>query len=81
MLAIDLTDPSVVSPGIAGFLTLFVLALAFIVLVRSMVGHLRKVRFQADREAAQQAAEAGASEAGASEVGSSEAGAADRPKG
>jgi hypothetical protein len=35
-----------------GFLTLFILALAFIVLIRSMVGHLRKVRYQAEREAA-----------------------------
>src|SRR4051794_25020048 len=34
-----------VSPGIAGFLVVFVLALATVVLIRSMVGHLRKVRY------------------------------------
>jgi hypothetical protein len=34
-----------VSPGIAGFLVVFVLALATVLLIRSMVGHLRKVRY------------------------------------
>jgi hypothetical protein len=65
VLAIDLTDPSVVSPGLGGFLTLFFLALAFIVLVRSMVGHMRKVRFRAEREAAEEAAAQAAAESSA----------------
>lgn len=64
MLAVDLTDPSVVSPGLGGFLTLFILALAFIVLIRSMVGHLRKVRYRAEREAAEQAQRQAAEQAG-----------------
>ena len=34
-----------VSPGLLGFITIFVLALATVVLVRSMVKHLRKVRY------------------------------------
>src|SRR5512135_2398845 len=63
VLAVDLSDPSVVSPGIAGFITVFLLALALLVLLRSMVGHLRKVRYQAEREAA---AEKAASEREAS---------------
>jgi hypothetical protein len=56
VLTVDLSDPSVVSPGIAGFVTVFLLALAFLVLVRSMVGHLRRVRYQAEREAAEREA-------------------------
>ena len=38
-------DPSRISPGMAGAVVTFLLALALIVLVRSMVGHLRKVRY------------------------------------
>ncbi len=34
-----------VSPGLVGFLVMFGLALATVLLVRSMVGHLRKVRY------------------------------------
>jgi len=34
-----------VSPGFGGFLTVFLLALATVLLVRSMVKHLRKVRY------------------------------------
>jgi hypothetical protein len=34
-----------VGPGTAGFIAIFLLALATIVLIRSMVGHLRKVRY------------------------------------
>jgi hypothetical protein len=77
VLAIDLTDPSVVSPGLGGFLTLFVMVLAFIVLIRSMVGHLRKVRFRAEREAAEQ--EAAGQEAAEQEAAGQEA--AEQPKG
>lgn len=38
-------DPSQVSPGFAGFATMFLLAVAVILLIRSMVHHLRKVRY------------------------------------
>jgi hypothetical protein len=38
-------DDSKVSPGIAGFLVTFGLALATWFLIRSMVKHLRKVRY------------------------------------
>ena len=34
-----------VGPGTAGFITIFLLALATVLLIRSMVGHLRKVRY------------------------------------
>jgi len=37
--------PDLVSPGIAGFIVVFLLALATVLLLRSMVGHLRKVRY------------------------------------
>jgi hypothetical protein len=36
---------SSIGPGLAGFLVIFGLALATVLLVRSMVGHLRKVRY------------------------------------
>ena len=32
-------------PGTAGFIAIFLLALATVLLIRSMVGHLRKVRY------------------------------------
>jgi hypothetical protein len=38
-------DPSEVGPGLLGFVVMFGLALAVLLLVRSMVGHLRKVRY------------------------------------
>jgi len=37
--------PDLVSPGIAGFIVVFGLALATVLLLRSMVGHMRKVRY------------------------------------
>jgi hypothetical protein len=45
------TDASQIGPGLAGFLTMFVLAIAVVLLVRSMVGHLRKVRYSPDPSA------------------------------
>ncbi len=45
------TDESQIGPGLAGFITMFLLALAVIVLVRSMSGHLRKVRYSPDPSA------------------------------
>ena len=38
-------DPDRVSPGFAGFAVMFLLALATIVLIRSMTKHMRKVRY------------------------------------
>jgi len=43
-------DPRYASPGVLGFLVVFLLAVATWLLVRSMVGHLRKVRYAAERE-------------------------------
>jgi hypothetical protein len=45
-----LTQPSLpeadkVTPGVTGFLVMFALAAVTLVLIRSMVGHLRKVRY------------------------------------
>jgi hypothetical protein len=42
---ITVPDPDTVSPGFLGFVVIFVLAIATVLLVRSMVGHLRKVRY------------------------------------
>ena len=41
-------DPDKVSPGFAGFVAIFLLALATLLLIRSMVKHLRKVRYSPD---------------------------------
>ena len=41
-------DPDLVTPGVAGFLVVFLLAVATILLMRSMTGHLRKVRYSPD---------------------------------
>ncbi len=41
-------DPDKVSPGFAGFVAMFVLAVATVMLLRSMVKHLRKVRYSPD---------------------------------
>jgi hypothetical protein len=37
-----------IGPGFAGFVAIFALALATVLLLRSMVGHLRKVRYSPD---------------------------------
>ena len=46
-LLVFLADPppEKVTPGVLGFTVMFCLALATVLLVRSMVGHLRKVRY------------------------------------
>ena len=41
-------DPDLVTPGVAGFLVFFLLAVATIFLLRSMTAHLRKVRYSPD---------------------------------
>ena len=47
---ITVPDPDTVSPGFLGFAVMFLLAVATILLIRSMVTHLRKVRFLAEPE-------------------------------
>jgi hypothetical protein len=41
-------SPETVGPGFGGFLAIFGVALATVFLLRSMVGHLRKVRYSPD---------------------------------
>lgn len=48
LTATEKPDDALVSPGIAGFLVTFALALATLFLIRSMVKHLRKVRYGPD---------------------------------
>lgn len=50
-------DPDRVTPGLAGFLVMFFLALATLVLIRSMIKHLRKVRYSPDPAAEPEDAE------------------------
>ena len=45
---VQVPDPDTVSPGFMGFAVIFLLAVATILLIRSMVGHLRKVRYSPD---------------------------------
>lgn len=45
LLAAEKEGEAIVSPGVAGFLVTFALALATVLLIRSMVKHLRKVRY------------------------------------
>ena len=40
-----------VTPGTAGFVTMFLLALAVLLLILSMVRHLRKIRYSVEPEA------------------------------
>ena len=47
---ITVPDPDTVSPGFLGFAVMFLLAVATIVLIRSMVVHLRKVRYLPEPE-------------------------------
>lgn len=41
----QIPHPDTVSPGFAGFVVVFLIAAATVLLIRSMVGHLRKVRY------------------------------------
>lgn len=47
---ITVPDPDTVSPGFLGFAVMFLLALATVLLIRSMVAHLRKVRYLPEPE-------------------------------
>jgi hypothetical protein len=55
--AASLPPADKVSPGILGFAVVFVLALATWLLLHSMIGHLRKVRYSADPAAPTTAAD------------------------
>jgi hypothetical protein len=48
VLTVAVNDPTLGSPGLAGFLVTFALAIATWLLIRSMVGRLRKVRYGPD---------------------------------
>ena len=55
-------SPETVGPGLGGFLAIFGVALATVLLLRSMVGHLRKVRYSPDpAQARQDTADSGSS--------------------
>jgi hypothetical protein len=41
-------DPDLVSPGFLGFMVVFTLAVVTVLLIRSMVTHLRRARFNAE---------------------------------
>ncbi len=45
---VPVDDASRIGPGFAGFAVMFALAVATVLLMRSMVGHLRKVRYGPD---------------------------------
>jgi len=47
---ITVPDPDTVSPGFLGFAVMFLLAIATVLLIRSMVAHLRKVRYLPEPE-------------------------------
>lgn len=55
-----LPDPDSVTPGLAGFLVVFVLAIVTWLLLRNMTGRLRRMRFREEqRQAAEREAHAG----------------------
>jgi Na+-transporting methylmalonyl-CoA/oxaloacetate decarboxylase gamma subunit len=61
-------DPRFASPGVLGFLVVFFLAVATWLLIRSMVGHLRKVRYSAEAAEAAETAAAAAEVAAAADA-------------
>jgi hypothetical protein len=54
--------PDTVSPGFAGFVAVFLLTVATILLIRSMVKHLRKLRYTPEPESAAPTASGAAGE-------------------
>jgi hypothetical protein len=56
---ITVPNPDTVSPGFLGFAVMFLLAVATILLIRSMVAHLRKVRYLSEPEEQQQSKKSG----------------------
>jgi hypothetical protein len=77
--------PDTVGPGVGGFLAIFALALATVLLIRSMVGHLRKVRYgpgpDADDEGAgdQGTGDQGTGDQGTGDQGTGDQGTGDAP--
>lgn len=51
-------DPNSVTPGVLGFLVVFVLAIATWLLMRNMTGHLRRLRFREEQRLAAEAGDA-----------------------
>jgi hypothetical protein len=58
-------DPNSVTPGVAGFLVVFVLAIATWLLLRNMTGRLRRLRFREEERAAREADDAPGADDGA----------------
>lgn len=48
--AVTTPDADTVSPGFAGFMTVFLIAVATLFLLRSMTKHMRKAKFLADEQ-------------------------------
>lgn len=57
-------ESATTTAGLLGFITLFALAIACWLLFRSMNGRLRRIRFRAEQEAAERAAEREAAASG-----------------
>ncbi|MBT0770490.1 hypothetical protein KIH74_16215 [Kineosporia sp. J2-2] len=47
--AVRTPDPDIVSPGFAGFLAVFCIAVATLFLIRSMTKHMRRAKFMAEQ--------------------------------
>lgn len=63
VLAEDVPEPAAVTPGMAGFVVAFLMALALIVLIRSMSKHLRRVEARTAEDKARAEIAAGAGDA------------------
>lgn len=50
-------DPNSVTPGLLGFLVVFVLAIVLWLLLRNLTGRLRRMRFREEERLAREAAE------------------------
>lgn len=56
--AVRVPDADTVSPGFAGFVAIFCLAVATVLIIRAMTRSMRRVKFKADEEARAEAASA-----------------------
>lgn len=77
-------SPESIGPGFAGFVAIFAVAVATVLLLRSMVGHLRKVRYSPDPAAGtgdEPPETASSSQTGDSGVSSRESGVSPRDTG
>jgi flagellar biosynthesis/type III secretory pathway M-ring protein FliF/YscJ len=57
VVASEAPDPESVSPGLWGFLVVFVLAIVVWLLMRNMTGRLRRLRFREEERQRREAAE------------------------